>query len=114
MQVECKIIEVFDSETLEQYSENRELLTHISQAPGLLFALVELSTGKRYLLPFRESEDQIYSTYGNAELIKNRQCWIHYRNASLDSGSLVVSGERSKTTVDIRKASKVLDIGGII
>ena len=111
----CIIIRVYDAETLSEEGVPLDLGGLIKAHPGWLFAKVELLGSKNQLiLPFEESEEQIYFTYGNRVLLEGRLARINYRNQDPQKGSITLQRNYENFHLPLSSLGQVYDIGKII
>lgn len=115
----CKILLVFDGETLNSLSEDGELSLpdawreEIYQNPGLLFALVVIPTGQVKFLPFKQDAGELFEERGNSLCLEGLDAKIEYMNLDVDAGSIVLQRNYSKPFIDLVQSTRVADIGSI-
>ena len=113
----CRIKKVYDSDTMVEGDVPDRLLKtlvrrQIEGRPEFqLYAIVVLEDGKTELfLPFKESANQIYSTYGNSVLLEGQPATIFYRSNNVTSGSIVPNQGSSEISLPLETLSKTYDI----
>lgn len=115
LETSCLIQKVYDSETLNETGVSDELASLIIANPGWLFARVSIFNNKTTLiLPFRDSEELIYTIYGNGVLLEGRPATIVYSNQDIQNGFIVLQRSLTKPHVKLSQTSKTFDISGII
>jgi hypothetical protein len=115
LEVSCVIQRVYDSDTLNETGISSELASLIIANPGWLFAKVGLYNNTTTLiLPFRDSEELIYTIYGNRVLLEGRPATIVYSNQDIQNGFIVLQRSLTKPHVKLSQSSKTFDISGII
>lgn len=108
------IIEVYDTDRLVSTLANKSLERELLANPGLLFAKVKLLDGRMHTLPFKDPEDQIYSTYGNSTHLEGRRVKIEWTGININNGHIVLTRTHSEPGVSITQAGLVFDIGNIV
>jgi len=109
----CTILEVFDEYKLSTGGVPEDLVSRLEAVPGRLFAKVRLDSGKILSVPFADSEDQIYSTYGNAPVLEGQRAKIVYSGVRISKGNLKIIPTYAKRHVAMENATEVFDIGGL-
>lgn len=107
------IIEVYDSTTLASRQLPGELAEIYMKNPGRLFGRIKLANGKSYYLPFKESAEMIYSTYGDSSFIEGRIGYIVYYDHNIHYGELMISGDNKTALQDTEVSTTIYDIGEI-
>ncbi len=108
------LIDVYDGEKLPLVALSPELENKIKESPGLLFAKIRLLNDKDYILPFQETADQIFSTYGNHTLLEGRPAKVEYGGVNIETGYIYLQRTFVEPILNLGEVSKVLDIGNII
>lgn len=109
-EITCKILKVWDRSDMESDWPERTKM-FFEKFPGSIIAEVVVASGKVYVLPFDETPDQIYSTYGNAALLVGRSGKIKFRNQDINTGTIVPIRSSREKLIDTMMASDVPDIG---
>lgn len=115
----CKVVLVFDGETLDSLTEDNELKLpdawrkQLYQNPGLLFALVVVPSGRTYFLPFKDPADVIFSVYGNSVQLEGRNGKIECKNMDIENGEIVLQRKFSEAVGNLVSSTNVADIGSI-
>jgi len=90
------------------------LLDKVRNNPETLFAEVMLVSGKKYILPFQDSKDHIYSLYGNNVQLTGRDVIILFENNSYSTGRIHFSRGGTRGFLDIDKTTKTNDLRGTV
>lgn len=112
----CRIVEVYDPETLRDIEiKEPSLAGALFSHPGWLHATVELiDTGQRYLLPFEDPEELIYLVHGNRVLLEGRLATILYVNQDVQNGSIVLRRTLDKIHLPLDVQAQCFDVGFVI
>ena len=111
----CVIIRVWDQEAMDEEVPPANIVNKMEKSPGLLFAEVRhLKTSRTYFLPFKETEDQIFSTYGNGIQLEGRVANIEFKNLDIKSGVLIPQRTFYKKALNLNHASVTFDIGALV
>ena len=82
--------------------------------PGALFATVVcVRPTVEVTIPFAESEQIVYSNYGNAAAIENTVVRITYWNRDPSTGEITVAHSYGSGHVDINEQAETADIGAV-
>lgn len=116
MQAVCRIVTVYDSETLGEVEiSDPGLAGALFTNPGWLHAEVEIvDTGEMYVLPFEDPEDLIYLVYGNRVLLEGRLATIVYVNQDVQNGSIVLRRTLDKIHLPLDAQAQCYDVGFVI
>lgn len=115
MEANCIIEKIFDAETLEEGGVSEELASLILDNPGWLFGLVKISiSGKSLILPFQDSEELIYTVYGNRVLLEGRSAVIVYRNLDIRNGYIKLQRSSVEKHINLQKTANVFNFSGIL
>jgi len=110
----CVIEKVFDPPTLRKGNLPDQLVPLILRTPGVLFAQVRLrKTGQRFILPMKDSPDQILSTYGNSVQIQGSPAKVEYRSTGIHRGVVSITNNPFQKLLDLDAATEVYSIGQI-
>lgn len=111
----CIIQQVYDPETVEDLGASDEIKNLMSYNPGLIYAsVISLPSKKTYLLPFKDTEDHLYSTYGNAALLNGRLGKIEYTNLDISTGRIIVQRTWYQPLLNVRTSTDTYELGGIL
>lgn len=105
--VDCVILEVYDYESEPHMKQSK-------QTDNRIYAKVQVRNGQTYVLPFKESPDQIFSTYGNSINLQFKVGHIEFRNNNVGNGNVVISNHRSSSVVKLSSSTVVYSIGGLL
>lgn len=112
--VSVTVVDVYDTDKIELDGIPDGLTPLISLNPGTLFALVKInSSGRELFVGFKESEAQVFSTYGNSVLLQGLQGTISYRGYRPEAGKLTLVGSPKKALRGLAGSTTVFDISGI-
>lgn len=115
MEANCVIEEIYDAETLEEKGVTEELASLILSNPGWLFGLVRIiMSGKRLILPFQDSEELIYTVYGNKVLLEGRPALVVYRNLDIQNGFIKLQRASVERHINLQKSANVFNFSGIL
>lgn len=115
MEVGCTIIKVFDKDTIDSEEAPEEVVKTIKERPGWLYAQVELlDSDLRHYLPFAESEDQIFLTYGNSVQLEGQLAKIIYRNLDVHNGVIIPQKNATRPLLPLSSLASTLDIGFLV
>jgi hypothetical protein len=111
----CIISKVYDTETIQEEGVPEDVAGYIASHPGWLHAEVTLlDRFTKYILPFKEPEEFIYSVYGNRVLLEGRLATICYRNLNPQNGQIILQKNREQKHLPLATIGQVLDIGALV
>lgn len=111
----CRIVRVYDIDTLEEHGVPSELAGFLESQPGSLFAKVEiLASGTQIIVPFEAPEELIYAVYGNAVQLENRIGTIFYSNLDIRNGVLSLQRTFGSRHISLSQQAQILDIGNLV
>jgi len=108
-----KILQVYDRAWLDSNEPDIRLGNLIAQAPGALWAKVQVvKSGQEHILRFGFSDPEILSY--NAESLKGLYVVIEYMGFNIETGTLTLAGQEDKLLSNLDTNSRVADIGDIL
>jgi hypothetical protein len=106
---------VYDTETIQEEGVPQDLALRLATSPGFLFAIVQIgTTTQKYLLPFKDSEEYVYSTYGNRIQLNGRKVMVEYPHQNIENGVITFQRVKSNFHLPLSNLSMIYDIGGIV
>jgi len=114
LQLECLIQVVYDQERLKEVTPPLRIQEQLKKFPGSLWAQVVVDSGQIYHLPFKEPEDQIFMTYGNASQMEGRLAIIEYQNRNIGRGQVLLQKNIYDKAINLVDASTTYDIGSLL
>jgi hypothetical protein len=109
--VKCKILMVYDHASDPPDALREKRVTH----PGVIYADVIASDRSRYTLPLVQSAEEVYSLYGNSELLVGALGKIEYKDNAISEGRIrLVSNPYAKVESyeDTNFVASISDIVG--
>lgn len=110
----CEILQIYDKEYMSNGEAPLKIRKQIENFPGLIFARVLIGNGKSIFVALGESEDQVYSTYGNSRALEGRMGVLEFPNSDLTLAKLYPQRTWAEESVDTNLVTATFDIGAVV